>query len=101
MENLSNSRVKKKRYTKDLVSLFTVVNDHKLMEELLRSILTPSEFEEIGLRLQIFRLLHQGVTQREIAKKLKVSIGTISRGAKEYKYGQADFNKILSILDNE
>jgi len=36
----------------------------------LQELLTPSEAIEISKRLQIFRLLEDGVPQREIAKQL-------------------------------
>lgn len=53
----------------------------------LKNILTPSELDEIATRLQIFKLLKKGVSQREVAEKLGVGIATVSRGARELKYG--------------
>lgn len=51
----------------------------------LEKLLTPSELEEVIKRLQIFRLLDQGVPQRKIAEQLGVGIATVSRGARTLK----------------
>ena len=51
----------------------------------LQELLTPSEAIEISKRLQIFRLLKDGVPQREIAKQLGVGIATVTRGSRALK----------------
>lgn len=63
--------------------------DKSQVKALLKSLLTPAELEEIPKRLQIISMLDRGVPQRQIAKKLNVSIGTISRGSRELQYGNA------------
>ncbi len=84
-----------KKFKKELAEVMANIHDPKLLNEFLERILTPGEHDEIAVRLQIFNLLHQGVPQRKIAAQLGVSIGTISRGAREVKYGGTDFSKIL------
>ena len=85
-----------KSHLKDLLKAFSSVKDPELMESFLHNILTPGEFDEIVMRLQIFKLLHQGLPQREVSKKLGVSIGTISRGSRELQYGEKG---IIEVLD--
>jgi TrpR family trp operon transcriptional repressor len=51
----------------------------------LEQLLTPSEYDEVVKRLQIFRLLEQGIPQRKIAETLGVGIATVSRGARALK----------------
>ena len=80
----------------DLTQAIVKIKDLKLAEDFLRNILTPKELDEIALRLQIVKMLKKGIAQREIAKKLGVSIGTISRGSRELQYGPPGFQKILS-----
>ncbi|MFH1218297.1 MAG: YerC/YecD family TrpR-related protein [Candidatus Peregrinibacteria bacterium] len=80
---------------KELIEVFSAVKEPKLMESFLRNILTPAELDEIAKRLQIFKMLHKGVPQRMVAKKLGVSIGTISRGSRELKYGEKGIAKVL------
>ena len=55
------------------------------MEQIPRSLLTPSELSEISKRLQIFKLLEQGMPQRQIAEKLGVGIATVTRGSRALK----------------
>ncbi|MEA3287613.1 MAG: Trp family transcriptional regulator [Candidatus Marinimicrobia bacterium] len=47
------------------------------------------------------KLLHTGMPQREIAKQLGVAIGTVSRGARELKYGHNGFVELLDTLQVE
>ena len=61
----------------------------------LQNILTPAELDEIAARLQIVKLLKKGISQRDVAEKLGVSIGTVSRGARELKYGAPGFKTVL------
>lgn len=83
------------KYIKELAEAIVLVRDKGLAEAFLRNILTPSELEEISKRLQIVKLLLKGVPQRDVAKRLGVSMGTVSRGSRELKYGENGFRKIL------
>ena len=53
----------------------------------LQDLLTPRERESLAERWQIVRLLAQGLPQREVAKKLGVSISKVTRGARVLRYG--------------
>lgn len=86
-----------KKEKKELAKLFAKIGDAKMMAEVFERIFTPAEYEEIARRLQIFKLLNDGKPQREVAKELGVSIGTVSRGARELKYGGTDFDKIFDL----
>lgn len=55
------------------------------IEALLREILTPGEFHDLALRWEIVELLVAGVSQRQIASQLGVSLCKITRGAKILK----------------
>lgn len=83
------------KYVKELAEAFVSIKDASLAESFLHNILTPSELEEISKRLQIVKLLNAGISQRDVAKKLGVSMGTVSRGSRELKYGESGFKKIL------
>lgn len=56
--------------------------DAQALDRALQQLLSPSEYQEIAKRLQIFQLLAQGVPQRQIAQRLGVGIATVSRGAR-------------------
>jgi len=83
------------QYVKELVKTMTTIKDVGTFESFLHNILTPAELDEIAKRLQIVKLLKKGIPQREVAQKLGVSMGTVSRGSRELKYGENGFRKIL------
>ena len=83
-------------FISELISAIAKIDDKKLAEDFLRNILTPKELDEIARRLQIVKMLHKGVPQREVAEKLHVSIGTVSRGSRELQYGPPGFLKVLA-----
>lgn len=59
-------------------------------------ILTHAEKEDIALRIEIISGLLRGeITQRELAKKLKISIAKISRGSNALKTIDTQIKKIL------
>lgn len=84
-----------KQYIKELADVIASIRGASLAESFLHNILTPSELEEISKRLQIAKLLINGMPQRDVAKKLGVSMGTVSRGSRELKYGADGFKKVL------
>lgn len=84
-----------KQYIEELADAIVSIKSNALAESFLHNILTPSELEEISVRLQIVKLLIEGVSQRDVAKKLGVSMGTVSRGSRELKYGTDGFKKVL------
>lgn len=61
------------------------------LENLLRGLLTEKEIEELAERIRIIQLLKKGVSQHEIAARLKVGVATVGRGAKELKEGHFSY----------
>ena len=73
-------------HKKHLNELTETILELKTSEEVLdflNWILTPQEFEQLPVRLQIVKMLKKKVPQRKIAKTLGVGIATVTRGAKE------------------
>ncbi len=62
---------------------------------LLRDILTPAELDSIVERWQLIQELEAGTPQREIAKKLNISISKITRGSRMMQYGEGGFGHFL------
>lgn len=71
-----------------LLDVFLKADNKEKMRNLLEGILTPAEREELAQRIEIVRLLKEGVGQHKIAEKLGVGVATVSRGAKELKEGK-------------
>lgn len=72
-----------------LLDFFLQQHNRSEMDNALRDLLSESELADISNRLQIFRLLEQGLTQRDVAERLGVGIATVTRGAKALKARQS------------
>ncbi|MGK0442914.1 MAG: TrpR family trp operon transcriptional repressor [Pseudohongiellaceae bacterium] len=72
-------------YIQQLIDHLLTAEDSASMENTLQNLLTPSELSEISKRLQIFKLLKEGIPQRQIAEKLGVGIATVTRGSRALK----------------
>ena len=69
----------------NLIHYFLDTPNAEAMAQKLKALLTPNEISDIQRRLQIFALLEEGVSQREIAKQLGVGIATVTRGSRALK----------------
>ena len=70
---------------RELVNHLLEQRSSKTMEAALRKLLTPSELAEVANRHQICEMLKEGIPQRQIAEKLGVAIGTVTRGSNYLK----------------
>ena len=77
---------------KQLARLLITPKKEKAMLALMEALFTPAERKQLALRWQIVKLLKSGLTQRAVAKKLKISIMKVSRGARELYDPQSAFN---------
>ena len=85
---------------KELSYIVAKVQDSKLIEAFLRSLLTPAEVNDIATRWALVKELNKKTAQRIIAKKLGISLCKITRGSRELKKPDAAFKKMLNILYN-
>lgn len=83
---------------RDLSKLFVSVTTEKEAELLLEDILTPRELRSVAERWRIVQALASGMTQRDINKKLKISISKITRGSRMLKHGSGAFRHFLQKL---
>jgi TrpR family trp operon transcriptional repressor len=82
------------KYLTEFIDTLLQIENKKEMKEFLDGILTPQEMEDIPVRLQIIKMLKEGIPQRKIAAELGVGIATVTRGSNELKKGR--FKKIAS-----
>jgi len=80
--------MKYSKKTKELVEVLLKINSEEEMYLFLQGILTPKELDEIPTRLQIVKMLKQGVAQHKIAEKLGIGVATVTRGSKEIQEGR-------------
>ncbi len=86
------------KHRKELFSLFASVRSEREAELLLTDLLTPKELETLAERWQLVKLLSQGKPQRDVSKKLKISISKVTRGSKSLQYGQGGFEYFIQRL---
>ena len=86
------------KHLKDLCKLFSSVKTEKEAQMLLEDILTPQELASVTERWQLVQELHKGTSQREIAKKLGISISKITRGSNALQRGKGGFSYFLKRL---
>ena len=87
-----------RNHERQLYDLVASVRDSKEAEMLLRDILTPQELDSVAERWQLVQLLDAGMPQRDIAKKLGISISKITRGSHMLQEGRGGFRMFLDRL---
>lgn len=83
-------------YGEEIEILFSKISGNKkLLHDFLFDLLSPSEYKDLAVRLQIIRQLAQGLPHRQIAKNLKVSVATVTRGSRELANKSGGFRQII------
>ncbi len=80
--------------------LLCSITDADQMARLLGELLTETEIHDISLRLALLELLSEGVSQRDIAAALGISLCKITRGSKLLNDSNSEIYRIfISDLD--
>lgn len=69
----------------DISRIFAAETDPELIQNLLEQLFTKNEIEMIRQRLKIATMLRNGTPQHAIAKEIRASLCSITRGAKMLK----------------
>ena len=88
----------KKELAKKMTDLLWQIKDKDYLFNFLEDLLTEKELKDITERIQIFRLLNQWKTQRDIAEELWISVTTVNRWAKVLKNKNSAFNNLKITL---
>lgn len=83
---------------KDLYELLCAVETPEEARDLLADILTPGELHSVAERWQEIQMLAAGMTQRDVAKKMGISISKVTRGSRMLQYGSGGFRHFLKKL---
>ena len=80
---------------KEISKLVKNIDSETEVINFFKELLTESEIETLSKRWRILDMLVKGMTQREIAKELKVSLCKVTRGAKILKDKDSVLGKYL------
>lgn len=87
------------QYKRELIEVLAkVAKDKQLLADFVRDILTPHEFENIGVRWQIVKRLAKGEHQESIAADLHLGVATVTRGSREMRKKEGGFRRTLKFL---
>jgi TrpR family trp operon transcriptional repressor len=86
------------RHYKELCQLLSSIDSEKEADLLIQDLFTPQEVGVLSERWQLIQLLAKGVTQREIADTLNVSISTVTRGSRAIQASTGGFMHFLKKL---
>ena len=87
------------QYKKEVIEvMYKISKDKNLLADFVRDILTPREFENIGVRWQIVKRLAKGEYQQGIANDLHLGVATITRGSRELRKKDGGFRRALKII---
>ena len=84
----------------DIARIFAESRDPRLIAAFLRQLLTRAELRDIGSRWELVQMLHAGRSQREISRRLGLSLCKITRGSRELKKKDGAFLKVLRAKEN-
>ncbi|MBN2650774.1 MAG: transcriptional regulator [Spirochaetales bacterium] len=85
---------------KELSEVISKVDDAELLNDFFKQILTPREYEEIAKRWILVKMLNEGISQRNIAQELGISLCKITRGSRELKKENSAFRKLILKIGN-
>lgn len=70
-------------------------DDPRLIRDFLLAILTDNEVREVSSRWALVRLIDDGMSQRDIARNLGLSLCKITRGSRELKKDDSAFRRMV------
>ncbi len=88
------------QYKKELIEVINKISKDKgLLNDFIKDILTPHEFENVSVRWQIVKRLAKGEYQGAIADDLHLGVATITRGSREMRKKEGGFRRVLKFLN--
>ncbi len=87
----------KKQFYKAILSLKT----SEECEAFFSDICTIKELDDLSSRLEVAKMLKDGLNYQEITEKTSVSSATISRVNRALEYGKDGYKKILERLEDK
>lgn len=83
---------------KELLNIIMSMDNPDELGIFLSEILTPAELDDLSLRWKLLKDLHEGTSQRKIARKYGISLCKITRGSKILRDKHSVILKVLNNL---
>ena len=97
-ENNGISTEQVEQTIKELSNLIIKSGDEKFLFDFFLCLFTQPELKDIANRWLLIKEMDNGTTQREIAKKFRMSLCKITRGSKELSKPDSAFRIMLELL---
>jgi TrpR-related protein YerC/YecD len=79
----------------ELVDAFARLRDPRLVAAFLKDLCTSAELDAMGQRLQVARLVDEGVAYQEISRRTGASTATVTRVAQWLRRGEGGYVAVL------
>jgi TrpR-related protein YerC/YecD len=79
----------------ELVAAFARLRDPETIAAFLKDICTGTELDAMGQRLQVARLVNEGITYQEISRRTGASTATVTRVAQWLHHGEGGYQAVL------
>lgn len=86
---------------KELAHVLAELDDEDLITRFFMELFTPAEIRRFEQRWDLVKLLDKGLSQREIARQLGISLCNITRGSRELKKPDSAFRAVLDHFDTQ
>ena len=87
--------------TEDLCKALLCLKTKEECLAFLEDICTIKEIQDISQRLEVAKLLSQGISYTTICKETGASTATISRVSRSYEYGAGGYKTVIQRLNKE
>ena len=91
----------KNKFTDQLFEAILKLDDKEECYNFFEDIATIAEIKALGQRLEVAKMLKQGITYEEIVEETGVSTATISRVKRALDYGEDGYNLVLDKMNIE
>jgi TrpR-related protein YerC/YecD len=79
----------------ELVEAMAGLRDPTVVAAFLRDLCTSTELDAMGQRLQVARLVDQGMSYQEISRRTGASTATVTRVAQWLHHGEGGYSAVL------
>jgi TrpR-related protein YerC/YecD len=79
----------------ELVEAFSRLREPKVVAAFMKDLCTTTELDAMGQRLQVARLVDEGVPYQEISRRTGASTATVTRVAQWLHHGEGGYQTVL------